>query len=70
MMAPYTIAHLKLGMTLQETGVSDLNNRLNVFLTNTLEEGVPQQTSIFDFGLAGVVSEESRLAAEVKCENP
>lgn len=70
MMAPYTIAHLKLGMTLQETGVEKLNERLSVFLTNTLEEGIPQQSSLFDFGLAGAVSEESRLAAEIKSERP
>ena len=70
MMAPYTIAHLKLGMTLRETGVEQLNSRLNVFLTNTLEEGVPTQPDLFSFGLADAVSEESRLAAEVKGERP
>ncbi len=69
MMAPYTIAHLKLGMTLKETGVNKLNERLNVFLTNTLEEGTPPQLG-FNFGLAEAVSEESRLAAEVKSEKP
>lgn len=47
MMAPYTIAHLKLGMTLQETGVKDLGDeQLNISLTNTLEEGVPLQTAL------------------------
>lgn len=70
MMAPYTIAHLKLGMTLQETGVDDINDRLGIYLTNTLEEGIPQQPDIFSFGLAEAVSEESRLAAEVKSERP
>lgn len=70
MMAPYTIAHLKLGMTLKETGVDKLNERLGVYLTNTLEEGVPQQPDLFSFGLAEAVSEESRLAAEVKSERP
>lgn len=70
MMAPYTIAHLKLGMTLRETGVDKLNDRLGVYLTNTLEEGIPSQTDIFSFGLAEAVSEESRLAAEVKNERP
>lgn len=70
MMAPYTVAHLKLGMTLKETGVDKLTNRLNVFLTNTLEEGIPQQPDLFSFGLAQAVSEESRLAAEVKSEKP
>lgn len=70
MMAPYTIAHLKLGMTLNETGVKDIDGRLNVFLTNTLEKGVPTQPDLFTFGLADAVSEESRLAAEVKAEKP
>lgn len=70
MMAPYTIAHLKLGMTLRETGVEKLNDRLGVYLTNTLEEGIPTQTDLFSFGLAQAVSEESRLAAEVKSERP
>lgn len=70
MMAPYTIAHLKLGMTLKETGVNELGDRLGVYLTNSLEEGVPQQRDLFSFGLAEAVSEESRLAAEVKSERP
>lgn len=70
MMAPYTIAHLKLGMTLKETGVDRLTERLGVYLTNTLEEGIPQQPDLFSFGLAEAVSEESRLAAEVKSERP
>lgn len=70
MMAPYTIAHLKLGMTLADTGVEDPGGRLNVFLTNTLEEAVPTRPDLFTFGLADAVSEESRLAAEVKHEKP
>lgn len=71
MMAPYTIAHLKLSMTLKETGVKDLNERLGVYLTNTLEEGVPVQGDLFTmFGLAEAVSEESRHAAEIKTHQP
>lgn len=71
MMAPYTIAHLKLGMTLQELGVKDLNKRLAVYLTNTLEAGDDVRVDIFSaLGLAGAVSEESRLAAIVKNETP
>src|SRR5690606_18376533 len=35
-----------------------------------LEEGVPLQQDLFSFGLAEAVSEESRLAAQVKSENP
>ena len=38
MMAPYAVAHLKLDMTLSQTGYnSHDNNRLKVFLTNSLE---------------------------------
>lgn len=70
MMAPYTIAHLKLGMTLKETGVENLPDRLGVYLTNTLEEGVPRQQDLFSFGLAQAVSEESQHAAEIKSERP
>jgi len=70
MMAPYTIAHMKLGMTLKETGVDELTDRLGVYLTNTLEEGIPLQPDLFSFGLAAAVSEESRLAAQVKSEYP
>ncbi|MES2876100.1 MAG: type ISP restriction/modification enzyme [Patescibacteria group bacterium] len=70
MMAPYTIAHLKLGMTLKETGVENLKDRLGVYLTNTLEEGVPMQPDLFSFGLAEAVSDESRHAAEIKSERP
>jgi predicted helicase len=70
MMAPYTIAHLKLGMTLKETGAGKLTERLGVYLTNTLEESVPAQTDLFSFGLAEAVSDESRHAAEIKTERP
>lgn len=70
MMAPYTIAHLKLGMTLKETGVQELTDRLGIYLTNTLEEGIPLQPDLFNFGLSAAVSEESRLAARVKSEHP
>lgn len=71
MMAPYTIAHLKLSMTLTETGATDLNDRLGVYLTNTLEEGVPTQQDLLSLlGLAGAVSEESQHAADIKTNQP
>lgn len=71
MMAPYTIAHLKLSMTLRETGVSDITERLGVYLTNTLEEGVPTQQDLLSLlGLAGAVSEESQHAADIKTNQP
>lgn len=70
MMAPYTIAHLKLGMTLEESGVTDLSGRLRVYLTNTLEEGIPHQPDLFSFGLAEAVTEESRQAGIIKSDRP
>jgi hypothetical protein len=70
MMAPYTIAHLKLGMTLQETGVEDLGDeRLNVYLTNTLEEGTPYQQRL-ELGLGQAIATESKLAADIKTTQP
>ena len=39
MMAPYAVAHMKLAMVLKDTGyLFDSDERLNVFLTNTLEK--------------------------------
>lgn len=39
MMAPYAVAHMKLAMVLKDTGYDfDSAERLNVYLTNTLEE--------------------------------
>lgn len=70
MMAPYTIAHLKLGMTLKDSGIDNLKNRLGVFLTNTLEEGVKKQPDLFSYGLAEVVSHEAEEAGRIKHEKP
>ncbi len=72
MMASYTIAHLKLGMTLQETGVGDIKGRLGVYLTNTLDEpkfSVWGEGSMF-IGLQESIAEESRVASRVKKEYP
>ncbi len=70
MMAPYTIAHLKLGMTLEESGVKSLSGRLRVYLTNTLEEGIPHQPYLFSFGLTEAVTEEARQAGIIKSDRP
>ena len=70
MMAPYIIAHLKLSMTLEETGVRNLNERLGIYLTNSLEAGIPIQQSLLDFGLANAVNEEGRISAEIKSQRP
>lgn len=71
MMAPYTISHLKLGMTLSELGCTKMNSRLRVFLTNTLIEGIEKDLPLFTLlGLTKAVAEESALAAEVKNDLP
>ena len=70
MMAPYTIAHLKLSMAFRETGFKYFNNtRLGIYLTNSLEESVPQQELLaFDFGAA--IAEEAKRADEIKNKKP
>lgn len=71
MMAPYTIAHLKLGLTLRETGIEKLDKRLGVYLTNTLEEGVNRTPDIFSaLGLADAVTKEAAAASEIKHDRP
>ena len=55
MMAPYAVAHMKLAMVLKDTGYDfSGNNRLNVYLTNSLEEAgnTDNQISWFDDPLA------------------
>lgn len=70
MMAPYTIAHLKLALTLKETGINDFKQRLGVYLTNTLEEGIKTNPSLFDIGLVGAITRESEEASRIKHNTP
>lgn len=67
LMAPYTMAHLKLASALKlETNKSVLPDRLNVFLTNSLEEEHPEEN--FDF--AKYITDESNAASVIKRETP
>lgn len=67
LMAPYAIAHLKLGMQLEETGYSfGSDQRLGIFLTNTLEESARRSDRLF----ADWISEEANAAANVKARLP
>lgn len=70
MMASYTIAHLKLSMTLAESGVKDIKKRLQVFLTNSLEEPADTDLNIFTLGLQEALTEEAQAAAELKRDYP
>lgn len=71
MMAPYTIAHLKLSMVLRQTGFKYFNNnRLGIFLTNSLEDESLQTEMQEGFGFAESISEESKNATRIKHDNP
>lgn len=71
MMAPYTIAHLKLSMAFKETGFKHFNRRLGIYLTNSLEESVIQENLFGDtIGFAGSIARESKEASVVKNETP
>ncbi|MFB3917256.1 MAG: type ISP restriction/modification enzyme [Terriglobales bacterium] len=67
LMAPYAVAHLKLGMELQETGYGfGSHQRLGIYLTNTLEEAAKKSEKLF----AGWISDEANAAAEIKRDRP
>jgi hypothetical protein len=73
MMAPYAIAHIKIGMKLQDTGYrprADVAPRVRVYLTNTLEEplGADNQSTM-DF-IADSLALESRGANQIKSSTP
>jgi predicted helicase len=63
LMAPYAVAHLKLGMQLQRTGYQFRSDqRLGIYLTNTLEEAAKRSEHLF----AAWVADEANAAAEIK----
>lgn len=67
LMAPYTMAHLKLSSALKLDEIhADIPERLNIFLTNSLEEEHPEEN--FDF--AQYITDESNAASVIKRETP
>lgn len=67
LMASYSMAHLKLDMLLAETGYQPkANPRLNVFLTNSLEESYRDTGTLF----ANWLSAEANEANNVKKDTP
>jgi very-short-patch-repair endonuclease len=67
LMAAYTVAHMKLSLQLKETGYDfGSEERLQVFLTNTLDEPHYSETS----WLAKWLSEEANAASEIKQHSP
>src|SRR5260370_17660183 len=66
-MAPYAVAHLKLGLLLQELRYKfESEERLGIYLTNTLEEAIKRSERIF----ADWISEEANAASEIKRGKP
>ena len=66
LMAPYAVAHMKLGIQLHDLGY-DLSSgqRLGVFLTNTLEQATAAEEH-----LAAFISSEAREADAIKRDKP
>ncbi len=70
LMAPYTVAHMKLGLQLQEMGYEfDSDERLRIFLTNSLEDSFERGGSP-DLPFAEWLVNEGKAASEVKQDSP
>lgn len=69
MMAPYTIAHLKLSLAFKKTGFWKFHRRLGIYLTNSLEKSSEQQ-ELISFGFAESIAEEAKEADRIKNETP
>ena len=66
LVAPYTIAHLKLSLFLQSQGWR-ADERLRVYLTNTLEQPAEMQPTL---PFAEFISDEANAALSVKRDEP
>jgi hypothetical protein len=77
LMAPYAVAHLKLGMQLAGQDLPEAqrkdwgcdlagDDRLGVYLTNTLEEALKKSELL----MGGWISDEANAAAEIKRDLP
>lgn len=66
LMAPYTMAHLKLWLTLADTWYTDIQSKIGIYLTNSLEEAHNDTQSLFSTWL----SAESKKASDIKNNAP
>lgn len=67
LMAPYAIAHLKLGLQLKELGYQFKGKqRLGIYLTNTLDEALKKSEILF----GQFVAQEANEASTVKRDTP
>ena len=67
LVAPYAVAHLKLGLLFQESGYDfSSNQRVGVYLTNTLDEAIKKS----DLLMGRFISDEANEAAAIKRDDP
>jgi len=67
LMPPYAVSHMKLGIELKDLGYTfETDERLGIYLTNTLEEAVRQSENLW----ARWITEEANAAAEIKRDRP
>ena len=67
LMAPYTMAHLKVATALRLNDMQEeLPERLNIFLTNSLDKDYPEER--LDF--AKFITDESNAASRIKRDTP
>jgi hypothetical protein len=67
MMAPYIVSHLRLGLALQETGFTfTKNDRLRVFLTNSMEPHTAAQLSFIGEHVAEEAKEAERAKESIR----
>jgi predicted helicase len=67
LMAPYAIAHLKISMLLEQSGYTfGSDQRLGIYLTNTLEEAAKKSEML----LGQFVAHEANAASEIKRTRP
>ena len=72
LMAPYAIAHLKLGLFLEETGYQfDGGKRLGIYLINTLEDIALRDVEQLSLpGMGDLIAQEATEGAKVKKQEP
>jgi len=69
LVAPYVMAHLKIGLLLRELGYQwGKDDRLRIYLTNALDEGVPHAETLGNLGW--YISQEANEAAQIKKNTP
>ena len=68
LISPYTIAHLKVGLALSESGFEfQRNERLSIFLTNALEDTV---RAVARLPFENFLTQEASAANEIKQQRP